>query len=249
MNYWNEEAQRCLDEQGYVIFENLVDEETVAHLRQKVLELQKRETEVNGSRNPRIWNLLNKGSEFGELIQHPDVLSAMRYLLGEEAVLSSWSANIIHSEDPIGFLHVDVPLMEFPEPLPDMALTANSVWLLDDFTEENGATHVLPGSHRSLKKPKPGEEQRPDLVKLVAPKGSVIIFNGSLWHGSGKNQTGLERVGLLGYFCRPYIRPMEDWQRIVEKEAIEGSSSVLQKIMGVGHGVRPGSLIGHSKIG
>lgn len=248
MNKFDENAKKQLDELGYVIFENVLSEEEVEKVRNIVLELaewEKKtgEAEIYGENNQRIWNLLNKGKVFLDYLQYPFLLDAMEYLLGEDVILSSWSVNLIGPGGHEGHMHADVPLGMLPDPLPAMPLTANSIWLLDDFTEENGATRAVPGTHHSLRNPKPEDVNHPDRVLLTAKKGSVIVFNGAMWHGSGPNHTDRARIALLGYFCRSFIRPMEDWQRIVDQEIIDQLSPKMKKLIGVGYGARKGALI------
>ncbi len=97
----------------------------------------------------------------------------------------------------------------------------NSIWLLDDFTEDNGATRVVPGSHRrtvSVRDTMPDPAAaHPGEVKLTAPAGTVVVFNSHLWHGGTLNRTGSQRRALHSYFThrgnaqqlnqRKYIRP------------------------------------------
>ena len=102
----------------------------------------------------RIMNLPAKSTSALDLIEEPHMLDLVKSFLGRDCVLSDIGATSIgpHTEEG-GAWHVDVPLGQLDEPLPDFPLTVQNAWMLDDFTEENGATRVVEGSHKSRKKP------------------------------------------------------------------------------------------------
>ena len=111
-------------------------------------------TLFDGERSQRLWNLLDKCEAAPALVEHPSILGLTRAVLGADCVLSDCSATSIGpGTDDGGAWHVDVPLGQLPEPLPDFPLTTQNAWMLDDFTPDNGATRVVPGSHRWRRKP------------------------------------------------------------------------------------------------
>ena len=77
----------------------------------------------------------------------------------------------------------------------------NSIWLLDDFTPDNGATRLVPGSHRTGLMPD-GTSSHPHETLLVAPAGTVVIFNSHVWHGGTRNTTDAPRRAVHAYFGR-----------------------------------------------
>ncbi len=180
----------------------------------------------------RVWNLVNKGEAFERAIQHPRILAAMEYLLGEDCTLSSFTVNIINPGAPNGELHIDYPLRLMPDPRPSFPLVANSVWLLDDFTLENGATRCIPGSHLRLKGGPEPEAKYDDEVQVCGSKGSVLIVNGALWHGSSANQTDGDRVGLLGFFCRAFMKPQQDHLKLASDEVVARATPTLRRLLG-----------------
>jgi ectoine hydroxylase-related dioxygenase (phytanoyl-CoA dioxygenase family) len=113
----------------------------------------------------------------------------------------------------------------------------NSIWLIDDFTELNGATRVVPGSHRSARLPRevmadptgphPGE------VKLLGSAGTVIIFNSHLWHGGTVNVTSRPRRALHAYFCRRGLKQQLDQRAFVRPETLARLSPAARYILGV----------------
>ena len=127
------------------------------------------------------------------------MLAAMEYLLGTDCTLSFLYSERAVSGAPDAGLHIDYPLSALPTPRPSFPLVANSVWFLDDFTLENGATSCVPGSHGRLEAlPESGVEYT-DELQICGPRGSVLIVNGAIWHGSSENRTNEPRVGLLGF--------------------------------------------------
>jgi len=163
--------------------------------------------------------------------------------------LSSFQANIIGPGGTEQKLHID---NAFPEPLPAYntagknLMQANTVWVLDDYTQDNGATWYLPGSHKFGCKPRPADQSRSDLIQLSGVKrGSLAIHNGLLWHKSGENRTANDRIVLLGSFAASFFRDIsneEEYLKVLDDDVIEQSSVKLRELVGIGHGVHRGAL-------
>ena len=102
--------------------------------------------------------------------------------------------------------------------------------MLDDFTEENGATACIAGSHKTLRRPELGEAEGLESSVAVAPKGSIMFTNGAIWHQSRANQTDKPRVGLLGMYNRSVIYPQEDMPRQLTDDELAGESDVLKQL-------------------
>ena len=185
-------------------------------------------------RSQRIWNLLAKDPIFAQLVEHPTVLRLVRAVLGPDCVLSDCSATSVGPQTAGGAWHVDVPLGQLPEPLPDFALTTQNVFMLDDFTEENGATRVVPGSHKTRKKPtweKHGTQQLEE-VALTGPAGSLALWLSSTWHRHGPNSTASPRRSILAYYCRSWIKPFTDFRTVIPPEQVPGYSHLVRYLMG-----------------
>ena len=144
-----------LDEQGFVLLENVITGDQADALRDLSMFLARQEREAGrghmylDDRAQRVLNLVNKGEVFERAIQDLRVLNAMESLLGEGCTLSSFTVNIIRPEAANSNPHIDYPLGSMPIPRPSFPLCANSVWFFDHFTLDNGATRCIPGSHRS----------------------------------------------------------------------------------------------------
>lgn len=246
MKAFNQEAKTHFEKYGYVILENMIPETEVQILRDTVYKLAKWEKEqgegavYGDGKHQRIWNLLNKHQIFRDLIQLPTIIDAMKYSMGDKIMISSWTANIVGAGGNQEGLHIDANV---PDPIPAFPVKVNSIWMLDDFTEDNGATLVLPGSHKWLRHPKAEDQQNGTLIKLTAPKGSIALMNGALWHRSGINRTDKDRSGLLGSFCPEFMRPQEDHLQIMNDKVIEGMSPLLQQLIGHQYGINQGAKL------
>ena len=189
-------------------------------------------TMFDQGKSQRIWNLLGKAPSVAALAEHPIVLDLAREQLGEDCVLSDCSATSIGPHTDGGAWHVDVPLGQLPEPLPDIPLTIQNVWMLDDFSEDNGATRVVPRSHLSQRKPPWAEGALDGEIALTAPAGSIAIWLSSTWHRSGGNRTNSPRRAILSYYCRSWIKPFNDFRGGISTRLAAGFSPTLRYLLG-----------------
>jgi ectoine hydroxylase-related dioxygenase (phytanoyl-CoA dioxygenase family) len=114
------------------------------------------------------------------------------------------------------------------------------MWALTDFTEANGATRIIPGSH--TRDPSSDYGKPYDSIPAEMPRGSVLIWHGSLWHGGGANTTSERRVGIAMNYCAGFVRQQENQQLGIPLETIQGFEPRLRQLVGFGiyHG-----LVGH----
>ncbi|HUZ12721.1 MAG TPA: phytanoyl-CoA dioxygenase family protein [Caulobacteraceae bacterium] len=200
-----------LAEHGYCILERALSGEATAALGARVAEqaageIARGEGFVESGINQRVWMLPNKGRMFRDLILDPLVERFMGHLLGPQFLLSSLTANVARPGGAPMYLHRDQGYVDFWTEKP---LVANLLFMLDDFSEANGATRLVPGSHLA-------RERRPyapeETVAAEGPAGSVMVFDGRLVHGTGANHAeGGERRALLAYHCRPFVRQQENY--------------------------------------
>jgi len=225
------ELRQQLDEQGYVVLEDFAGPELLAALRRRIEELFASEGERAGSefkQEPgcrRLANLANKGDIFRQVIGNPTLLACVGHVLGSDFKLSSLnvrSANP-HSPDPQP-LHSDMGAVADERGY----WVCNSVWMIDDFTLDNGATRVVLGSHRWGKLPQRELADpfapHPDEVLLTGRAGSVVIYNAHLWHGGTANRTNQPRTALHAFFVRR-DKPQQQYQKQLIDPLIQESLS------------------------
>jgi ectoine hydroxylase-related dioxygenase (phytanoyl-CoA dioxygenase family) len=203
------EAVSDLREHGYCVLADVLDVDTVARLRHAVDLIAHRErgegTSWNSSGNQKCFNLVNHGLEFLQLAEHPTALTFAAEQLGPHPLLSSLTANVTRPSNVQQGLHAD---QQYVPPPWSHVSSMNVVWALDDFTEDNGATVVVPGSHREGRPPQPDAGP---LVSITGPAGSAVVLDGRVWHASGVNRTADEaRTAILAHYCAPWIRQQEN---------------------------------------
>lgn len=187
---------------------------------------------MDDDKTQRISNLPAKLPQCGLLIENPFLLQLLGTMLNEDFILSDIGATSIGPHTDGGYWHIDSPLTMLPEPLPDVVLAVQTVWMLDDFTPENGATRLVPGSHRSLKKPAWGYDPIDGEIALTAPAGSLGLWLSHTWHRVGANITDQPRRAIIGYFSQSWVKPFSDFTRSVPTGIIERYSPRARYLLG-----------------
>lgn len=194
--------------------------------------------------NQRVWNVLSRDPVFEDLAFHPLAIGYVKALLGWPALLGNISANITGPGGGEMVLHADQIFM--PEPWAAEPQGMNVAWCLDDFTEANGATRFVPGSHQLNRPPGPDDAQA-ETVPMEAPAGSAVVFESRVWHKTGHNRTaGDLRAGVFAWYTKPIYRAQENWFLSLRPEVRQYASDEAlillgYKAAGLGltHGVSP----------
>jgi ectoine hydroxylase-related dioxygenase (phytanoyl-CoA dioxygenase family) len=234
----------AIREKGYTILERVIEPELVAAIAADLERLEK-ELAIGAGNNPfegyktvRIYNLLVHGETFERIPVHPSVLPVVEGVLDRGCLVSSLSSIAIGADEVPQPIHADDQLI--PLPKPHVPLVCNTIWAITDFSDENGATRLVPGSHRADRSPNPFD--RHETVPAEMPSGSVLVYHGSLWHGGGANRTRERRVGIAMNYCAGWVRQQENQQLGVPREIAKRFSPRLREL--VGYGVY-NHLIGH----
>src|SRR5262245_14324169 len=223
-------------EEGYTIVRGAIAPELADSLRHEVGRLEEErgarpaENIFEGLRTIRIYNLLARARIFEEVPVHDAVLPIVERLLDKGCLVSSLSSIAIGPGEGAQPLHADDQLI--PLPRPHVPIIVNSMWALTDFTEANGATRVVPGSHRRDRAPLLGEAV--DTIPAIMERGSILVYDGALWHGGGANRTDGTRVGLAMNYCAGWIRQQENQQLGIPLEVASRFSPRLRRLAGFG---------------
>ena len=186
----------------------------------------------DGGKTVYLHELVTKAPIFARLAEDPILLQLARSVLNEDCVLADVGGNSIGPHAEGGAWHVDVPLGQLPEPLPEFALTTQNVWMVDDFTVENGATRLVPGSHKTQKKAPWIRESLDGEVVVTGPAGSMAIWLSSTWHRPGPNVTDQARRAVLCYFSRSWIKGWSDMRSTLTAQKAKELSENLRYLIG-----------------
>lgn len=230
--------------QGYTIVPDVLDGVTADAFADELdalhraLDVQPAGNDFEGHATRRVYNLLGRGASWSRFAIDDRVLPVIHGVLDDGCLVSSLSSIAIGPGEVAQPIHADDQLIPLPKPHP--AIICNSMWALTDFTEANGATRLVPGSH--LRDHSPDYGTAYDSIPAEMPKGSVLIWHGSLWHGGGANSTSDTRIGIAMNYCAGYIRQQENQQLGLDPATVATFPPRLQRL--VGYGIYRG-LIGH----
>ncbi len=233
-----------IERDGYTIITDVFDADFGRQLIAELdaLEIDQRITPASnrfeGTSTWRIYNLLAHGPTFATIPTDTAVLEVVEGVLDDECLISSLSSVAIGPGERAQPLHADDQVM--PLERPHVATVCNTMWALTDFTDENGATRIVPGSHRFDHSPTYGRHY--DSVPAEMSRGSVLVWHGSLWHGGGANRTDRRRYGIAMNYCAGWIRQQENQQLGIPLDRIATFEPRLQRLCGFG---TYRGLIGH----
>jgi ectoine hydroxylase-related dioxygenase (phytanoyl-CoA dioxygenase family) len=233
-----------IERDGYTIVEDAIDAEFLDALTEDLARLE-RDLDITPAPNSfeghntlRVYNLLAHGEVWQRVPVHDSVLPIVERVLDPGCLISSLSSVNIGPGETAQPIHADDMLIPIPKPHPPTV--CNSMWALTDFTDANGATRIIPGTHTADSSPDFGQDY--DSIPAEMPRGSVLIWHGSLWHGGGANQTDDRRIGIAMNYCAGYIRQQENQQLGLAPDLVRTFEPRLQEL--VGYGIYNG-LIGH----
>ena len=229
-------ALQAIERDGYAIIEGVLDPSGCDEL---IADLVRLESELGtvpagnsfeGAATWRIYNLLAYGPRYEAIPVHARVLPIVEGVLDEGCLVSSLSSIAIGPGEQAQPIHADDQLIPLPKPHPPTV--CNTMWALTDFTEANGATRLVSGSHLADHSPAYGSEH--PSVPAEMERGSVLVWHGSLWHGGGANRTAARRWGIAMNYCAGWIRQQENQQLGLPLRTVAGFPPRLQELCGFG---------------
>jgi ectoine hydroxylase-related dioxygenase (phytanoyl-CoA dioxygenase family) len=226
-------AARVRDD-GWAVVEKAIDLDFIDAIHNDLLRLEHdlgiapADNLFEGLHTTRIYNLLVNGPIYERIPVHPNVLPIVERVLDPGLLVSSLSSIAIGPDETSQPIHSDDQLVPIPKPHPP--IICNTMWAITDFTEENGATRLCPGTHLADHSPDP--LQHYDSIPAEMPKGSVLVWVGSLWHGGGANTTDRRRVGIAMNYCAGYLRQQENQQLGIPIDIARRFPRRLQELCG-----------------
>ena len=236
-----EVERKFLDEQGYLVIRDVLSPDQVKAFSSRLDELVKLEGEDAGKEvhqeegTDRLANLIDKDPMFEVCITHPKLLAAIAHVINKDFKHSSLNSRASLPGAGHQRFHTDYDKLVKPGEWGRVA--CNSIWLLDDFNKTNGATRVVPGSHWKEKTPRDEMEDtyamHPEQIQLIAPAGTVVVFNAHLWHGGSKNQSSTSRHAMHCFFCQREDEQQTHQREHLRSETVNRLSSPVQWILDI----------------
>jgi putative sterol carrier protein len=187
--------------------------------------------DFEGYKTLRLSEILARSRSSAELVGHPFMLGVIdrillphciNYRIGSCTgieIFPGETAQVLHTDDGIYPLHIQ-----------GMELQVSVMWALTDFTRENGATHVLPGSHCGP--PRSATSNAEYTVQVTMAKGSLLLYLGSILHGGGANNTQLPRMGLINTYALGWLRQEENHYLAIPREIADSYPERIRQLMG-----------------
>ena len=251
--------QQEFDRGGYLIFERALPQDRVAEIRAALAPHLARDlkgrNDFEGVKTNRVYALLAKSPVFAELVAHPLVMAFVDAELGESCLLSALLAINLQPGETVQPWHFDDSGAKIPRPRPPLGVS--TFWAIDDTTELNGATEIIPTSHlwdsdiiAGAVKPtdfrnrgaKCETGDRADAIKMTMPSGSLAITKGTLWHRGGANRSDYPRLIITSQYCVSWVRQLENMCLAVPPEIADKLPERVREL--IGYSIHP-PFMGH----
>jgi ectoine hydroxylase-related dioxygenase (phytanoyl-CoA dioxygenase family) len=234
-----DQVKRDFDEFGYGLIKDCLSRDETARIRERMVEQASAEVKLYGLTEPpapqRLRFLPNKGEMFVDLILQPQVTDLMRHgFRGLDFCMSSMAGTLTYAGQPGQIIHCDQSTL--PGPIPD-AWVNNTIYMISEFTEANGATRVVPGSHRW---PPPKVARTADggfagydgeSVLIEGEPGTAFVFDGRLWHGAGATSVS-GRIAIVAFYMIPTLRQAENYPASLHDTVYERLSLEQRDMLG-----------------
>ena len=238
MNPFDPDAHAArIERDGYTVLPDLLDAQRLEAVRTALaphLGGHLGRNAFEGYATERVYTLVARGKVFEDLTEHPQILALLDRFLLPGYLLTASQAIAIQPGEAAQGVHFDDGFYRLPRPRPAASLSV--IIAIDPFTDQNGATDLLPGSHLWSDAEVEAFGRDPDaasrLVPAVMPAGSAIVFQGHMLHRGGANRSGAPRLALTNQYCQPWGRTQENYFLSVPKEQVRAMSPRLQALLG-----------------
>jgi len=217
-----------LERRGYAVIPARLGEAALTAARDEIRELLATAdwgSGFDGSRTRKFWALLARTRCMDQAALDPLVLDTVERTIGPCAQFGLTYATQVHPGQDAQILHYEQGIYPLPR---DHDVMVTAIWALDEFTAANGATMVIPGSHR-LPVGTPGTSEA---VPVEMPAGSVLLFSGRLWHGAGANISTRPRLAVVIDYAQPWLRPCEAHTLSADPGQVRQLPQRLQELLG-----------------
>jgi ectoine hydroxylase-related dioxygenase (phytanoyl-CoA dioxygenase family) len=225
-----DEVVGALRDEGCAVVERFLDDAKVAALNAELAPHREATPEgrndFEGFATRRVYALFSKVRGFDELAIHPLLLGVLDEVLGHYQLSGPVGIDIGPGETAQGLHRDDVV---YPLPWPHQQVVLNTMWALDDFTTTNGATLIVPGSHRTAPTERPDDDEA---VPALMPAGSVLFYVGTVWHGGGANRSDERRLGVILEYAASWLRAQENHVTAVPVDLMRTLPPRLQELLG-----------------
>ena len=225
------EAVKRLRSEGFIIVPDVIDRGNVRAIAAEFNRLLTNEhngdTEFAGFKTRRMYNLVARTRILDQLYLHPKIVAIVEAYLNDQIQLSIASTIDLGPGETQQPFHRDDSY--YPMDRPHMPLSVNAILAIDDFTEENGGTVLIPRTHLTA------DEEPASNAEIVTAKmsaGSVVMWDGSLFHAGGANRTDARRLGISAIYCRAWLRQQENQFLGVPVEIAKTLPRNIQKLIG-----------------
>jgi ectoine hydroxylase-related dioxygenase (phytanoyl-CoA dioxygenase family) len=220
----------AINAEGYCIVEGMLSKKQVKETKADLLDVlgitPKGRNDFEGYSTQRIYALFAKTRKFDQAAIHPLLLGVLDSILGHYQLSAPVGIFIGPGEVAQG-LHKDQSV--YPLPNDFRPVVVNTMWAFDDFTHANGATRLIPKSHKWTDRTPAGQDK---FVYAEMPAGSVMFYPGNAWHGGGANTTAKPRLGVILEYVSAWLRPQENHVLAVPRETVEQLPERLQELLG-----------------
>jgi ectoine hydroxylase-related dioxygenase (phytanoyl-CoA dioxygenase family) len=229
-------AKLDLDNEGVACLSNAIPHEDLKEACESAIELAERERAdgtaltgpyPNDAPNQRIYGLVHKAPIWGRIATNTTLLQLVHHILGERVSLFAMQVHIVGKG---GYMHMHID-QDYIKPSIPFPVIATALLMLDDFTEQNGATKVVPGSHVAQRWPDSDAKER--AISVTGKAGTIAVYDGFLWHGTGVNETDQPRHALLASYCRPWLHKYENYSGVLDEKTYEAFSPELKALIGI----------------